>query len=173
MSTSCCPWWTDDTSDNISNCAFTFLPLMSISSIEGQFPLLFRLLCVPKQIGEPLWGPSLPVLSLACITQDAGRLWIYGERVLKPLGSELGAGRLAQEVINPPCCGQQMAAQSVYILLSSLVKKYCCRSPTKIPLAGPSGQWYAVDIVEGDFQKTSMKEGHTAGISSFCPSLPT
>lgn len=105
---------------------------MSISSIKGQFPLLFRLLCVPKQIGEPLWGPSLPVLSFACITQDPGRFWIYGERVLKPLGSELGAGRLAHGVIKPPCCGQQMAAQSVYILLSSLVKKSCCRSLTKI-----------------------------------------
>lgn len=29
-----------------------------------------------------------------------------------------------------------------------------------------------MDTVEGELQKTSLREGHTAGISPFCPSLP-
>lgn len=82
MSTSCCPWWTGDTRDNISDCAFTLLPLMSLSSIQGQFPLFFRLLCVPKQIGEPLWGPSMPVLCLAyhATCWEALNLWRKGAK---------------------------------------------------------------------------------------------
>lgn len=141
MSTSCYPWWTDDTSGSISSCAFTLMPLMSISSIQGQFPLLFRLLCVSKQMSEPLWVPFIQVLFLACIAQKAGRLRIYRERVLKPLGSELGVGRLAQEMPHTgfwnPCCGWWMVAQSMLmgkqtLHRSSSVQESSCSSLAKI-----------------------------------------
>lgn len=142
MSTSRYPWWIDDTSGSISSCAFTLLPLMSISCIQGQFPLLFRLLCVPKQMREPLWDPFIQKSCfLACIAQKVGRLWIYRKRVLKPLGSELRAGRLAREMPRTgfwnSCCGWWMAAQSVLIgrptlHSSSLIQESNCSSLAKI-----------------------------------------
>lgn len=174
MSTSCCPWWTGDTRDNISNYAFTLLPLMFISSTQGQFPLLFRWLCIPKQIGQPLWGSAVPVPSVACTTQNAGRPYIYRERVWDQNWEQSGLLR--------ECLTQVPRMSAVANRLWPSWCTFSCLPWSKNPvadswwkytLAGQSGQWYAADIVEEGSQKTSLTEGHTGGISSFRSSLPT